>query len=483
MKNIFRFLRLVILSLFVLSDVNLEAQSLDLGDEYKLTFNGTSRTRYDFEDWYGKQDQKTAYNFPSEKIRFGADLKKNNFKLLIGGQYYGIYNLEPGSTGPAGGFLSTNENHTWPASLSLRVASIEYSSSDFKISLGRQNYYNGQGGKIDPNNADLIFLSKWRIAQRVIGASEFTAGRSFDGFFSEVPVLDPSATFQAAYFKPTEGSGKVDPTRQMTDINLGVISFTKDVSDAGKQIGQAQVFYYYYDDNRNLVKVDNRDIAVRQNDFNAIRLHNFGGHWIGSIPVGADSIDTTLWGIAQVGDWGFQTQQAWAGVAELGYHFNDILWKPWFRGGINITSGDGSNSSKTHSTFSQLINTPRNFALTPFFNMQNMNDQFVQVLAHPTESITFRSDLHNLMLTNSNDLLYSGAGASRTDSFGYGGIASNGSSNVGTLWDIGANYKVNSHLSFDTYFGYVWGGSVIKSNYSSGRSDIAYGLIDLNLSF
>lgn len=453
-------------------------------DDLKLTIMGSSRTRYEFENWYGTQQQKTSYSFPSEKIKLGFDISKNNFKFSLAGQYYGIYNLDYGASGPASSFINTNSNSASPSAFSLRTASIQYENENDKIILGRQNYFNGQGGKLDQDNNDLTYLMKWRVAQRIIGPSEFTAGRSFDGIYSEKNGLfDNQSSIQVGYFKPTQGSGFVNPSRQITDINIGILSFTKEFQHNHKQIGQAQLFYYYFGDSRNVVKTDNRSLDIRQLDFSDIKIHNFGGHWIGSIPVGKDSIDSTIWGVAQTGDWGDLKQRAWAGVFELGYHFQDILWKPWIRTGINITSGDGSSSNSTHSTFSQLINTPRNFALTPFFNMQNTNDQFVQTLLYPNEKLTIRSDLHNLRLTNSSDLLYSGAGASKVSSFGYGGLSSNGSSNIGTLIDFGANYKFCKNMSMDFYVGHLWGGAVIASNFPGGKKDINYGLIDLNLAF
>lgn len=477
MKKYFRFtsLLLILTSSFLTSTA--DSQEFALG-ENKVKYNLYSRSRYEFENWYGNSTQDTTYTIPSEKVKFGVELSRSSLRLAIQGQYMGIWNLKTNEPGPASSFFGGNDGSQSPWAISLRQALLEYNDEELKVFAGRQNYFSGEGGTIPTSHKELTFLSKSRIAQRVIGASEFTAGRSFDGIKFDVST-NTDGSLQIGAFHPTQGAASVAATRQISEIDIGVLSYTHKVSMlSSEQDGQMQFFYYYYGDRRGLTKTDNRDALARSADTSTIELHTTGAHWIQSYDVSGDQFDTTLWGVLQTGEWGNQHHEAWAGVFELGYRFRTLPWMPWLRAGINTTSGDNSPTNSNHSTFFQLINTPRNYALVPFFNMQNMNDRFVQVITNPASEITFRSDLHSLSLTARNDLLYSGGGASTKGSFGYSGLSTNGETSVGTMFDLGVTWQVSKYVTLDGYLGHVWGGAALSEVSTNGNSDITFAFLD-----
>lgn len=446
-----------------------------------LSFTATSRTRYEHENWYGNETQKRNYSFPSEKVKLGAILNLDEFKLGLEGQYYGIWSLDENSSGPASSFYGINSQDSSPYAYSLRKAYVSNEVKDsYLISLGRQEYNSGSEGSIKDKN--LLWLRDNRIAQRLIGSTEFTAGRSFDGAKGQV-YLDENSLVTLFASHPTQGGAFVDANKEISKIDIVSLSLTNLLKLDAKEIGQSQLFYYYYGDRRGLIKTDNRPEETRNLDLTNINLHTVGGHLIYEIPVNENMIDTVLWGAAQTGSWGKDSHYAWAGVAEIGYKMTSISWMPWLRSGINITSGDNSTTDSKHGTFSQLIPTPRNYALSPFYNMQNLNDIFSELLLEPSDKIMLRMGIHSLSLTSEKDLLYSGGGAATTNSFGFSGLSSNNHKSVAEIADVGLTYKISEHIKISSYLAHAWGQSVLKSDFDKGSSNLTYALTDFLLNF
>lgn len=472
---------LLVLSFLLASELSCLAENYKLDDDMSIEVNAYSRTRYEVENWYGTDKQERNYKFPSEKAKLGAVFKKGNWSVGAEGQYYAIWNVNGSEPGAAGSFYNSNGKDNDPDDFSLRKAFAAYQEKDvFGVTVGRQAYNSGTEGKL--TNKDLAFIRDQRVAQRLIGATEFTGGRSFDGVRGEVSGYNDDV-FTALLTHPTQGGNDTNNTKEINDIDIGSLSWTKLFKDVDREAGQAQLFYYYYGDRRGLVKTDNRPEAIKSADLDNISIHTFGGHSIYQIKVPYGMLDTLAWGALQFGDWGDQTQQAWAGIAEGGYKLTDFPWTPWFRIGYNTTSGDGNTTDSKHKTFSQLIPTPRNFALTPFYNMQNLNDVFAAFIVSPTEKLSFRTEFHNLSLNNNRDLLYSGGGAPNTSSFGYNGVASNSHYDVANVLDLGTSYTISPNFKVEGYISHVWGGDVLQSNFSSGSSDISYGFMDLVMTF
>ena len=248
----------------------------------------------------------------------------------------------------------------------------------------------------------------------------------------------------------------------------------------GNSIGRA--FYIYYDDGRDLTKIDNRPAAVRAADHRAIDIHTSGVDFAKTFPLGRGKADLLLWGAGQLGAWGKQAQESWGAVGEVGYRFVNAPWKPWLRAGYTATSGSGSTTGDAHGTFFQILPTARLYALFPFYNMMNSNDLISELILTPLEDIETRTTLHNQWLSSSQDLWYQGGGAYDNRFFGFVGRPSFGRSYLGTLLDTGVTWKVNSHPSTYMYYAHAFGGSVAGAIYAKSKQ-ADYGYVEATFSF
>src|SRR5581483_2141275 len=151
-------------------------------------------------------------------------------------------------------------------------------------------------------------------------------------------------------------------------------------------------------------------------------------------------------------------------------------WRPaalvrygvWLRAGYDSGSGDDDPADGTHHTFFQVLPTPRPYARTPFFNMMNLRDAFVEAIARPAPPLLVRADVHGLQLAEPGDLWYSGGGAFEPDTFGYAGRPSNGHTALADLWDVSGEYTVNRRLAVTLYYGHASSRAVPRSIFAGG---------------
>src|SRR6266849_6789152 len=91
------------------------------------------------------------------------------------------------------------------------------------------------------------------------------------------------------------------------------------------------------------------------------------------------------------------------------------------------------------------------FARVPFFNMMNNEDAFGVLILRPHAKITLSSEFHSLHLSNPADLWYSGGGAFQPWTFGFTGRAAPGRKSLANLYDMSADYRVNSRFTLSAY--------------------------------
>jgi len=220
-----------------------------------------------------------------------------------------------------------------------------------------------------------------------------------------------------------------------------------------------------------ILKTDNRAVAVRRADLANIRIDTFGGHSLHAIDTGAGTVDLLLWGAVQTGRWGVQTQRAGAVDIEGGFQPKTLAAiKPWLRGGYTFGSGDGNPNDNRHETFFQLLPTPRPYAKFPFFNMMNTEDRYGILLLRPHKRITIDSEFHALRLSSANDFWYSGGGAFQPWTFGYTGRSASGRRSLGNLYDTGIDYRATRRLTLSGYLGYTQGLAAMEQIYPAGKN-------------
>jgi hypothetical protein len=345
------------------------------------------------------------------------------------------------------------------------------------LKVGRMEFIDG--AEVTPGHSTLAALKRDRIAQRLLANFGFTdVQRSLDG---AQYVLDmPKLNITAVAARPTEGVFQVGG---WDELNINVF-YGAVTGEHGKYAATDwRVFALSYRDYRNgVVKTDNRAAAVRNADTETIDVGTYGGHILQIVPTATGPIDLLFWGALQNGSWGTQSHRAGAYAAEAGWQ-PAILpkIKPWIRAGYDFGSGDDNAADGKHTTFFQVLPTPRIYARTPFFNMMNTEDAFGELILRP-KRVTIRSDIHSLRLANSNDLWYSGGGAFQAATFGYTGRPSNGQSTLGTLYDVSADVTLNPHVGVGGYFGYASGGLVTQAIYSGGNA-VHLGFFELNVKF
>lgn len=216
------------------------------------------------------------------------------------------------------------------------------------MKVGRFLYSSGEEVAVQEPN--LGWLVAQRVAQRLIGASDYNMGRSFNGV--RLDRNDGSHTFTATFSNPSQGVNQANINPTIYDIDIATAAYTyADISTVG------QTFFYYYGDGRGAVPVDNRPIDVRTLDASFINMYTFGGSVVKVFDAGDDEfLDTVVWGAGQAGNFGDLNQQA-AAVVEAGYQYRSLPWQPWIRAGWNYATGDHNANDGRHTTFSQLICT------------------------------------------------------------------------------------------------------------------------------
>ncbi len=447
-----------------------------------VTLLFSDRLRYESVDWFEPApgdyaDGAARYDYFGNQFRFGARITLPNVQLVVEGQDTRVLGLPddatraaaPGNLGPGATYYQyTPEISQGETFVKQAYATARFGG--FNATLGRFEW--GEGVETLPGDADLLWLKRARITERLIGPFGYThVGRSLDGV--RLWFDRPGWNVSALAVNPTAGGFEVSAGEEMDEVAiLGLSAGTKRLPWSAP--GDGRAFWFHFEDERvedgRPVRVDNRALAARQADSTAIALDTFGGHAATVVDAGPGRIDAMLWAAWQGGEWGAQAHSAHAYAIEAGYQWPRWWGSPWLRAGVNVASGDGDASDGTHGTFVPLIPTPRIYALTPFYTAMNLDDRFVQLILKPHPQVTVRADYHDLDLAESRDLWYSGGGAIRSDLFGYGGLPSSGSSDLARLVDVGVTYVPIRQVSLYGYYGRVLGGEVIAGTFPWGEN-------------
>ena len=461
-------------------------QPIKIGDAVVST---TLRSRAYSWDWFGDAPN-GEYTYSGSLLRFGVAETKPKFDWQVEFAVPALVNMPStavmpaplGQLGLGGSYSAANSNSTNSSSIFLKQAAFTVKGigrgAAQAIKAGRMEFIDGT--ELAPAHSTLAALKRDRIAQRLLANFGWTdVQRSLDG--AQYSLNLPKLNVTAVAGRPTEGVFQVDGWAELK-INV----FYGAVSGAHGKFAATdwRVFALAYSDYRTgVVKTDNRAAAIRNADTtSSVDVGTYGGHILQIVPTKTGPIDLLFWGALQNGSWGTQTHRAGAFAAEAGWQpavFPAI--KPWIRGGYDFGSGDNNAADGTHTTFFQVLPTPRIYARTPFYNMMNSKDAFAELILRP-KRFTVRSDIHWLRLADSTDLWYSGGGAFQAATFGYTGRPSNGQSTLGTLYDVSADVTLTPHVGVGGYIGYAAGGLVTQAIYSGGNA-VHLAFFELNLKF
>ena len=435
--------------------------------------------------WFETPAGEDNYVFGALTLRLSLGQKKERFDWQLEGIFPFLFRLPESAVLPAPqGQLGVGASYFAASGRQDGSASVRQAFVRFKnlfgdgpgsLRLGRFEF--SEGAETQPADATLAVLKRDRIAQRLIGPFGFThIGRGFDGVQYVRNTKRNNFTLLAA--RPTEGVFQLRSLKEL-DVDFIYGSFTRLLQGASHR-GEWRAFAVHYHDGRGTLKTDNRPQAARAADARNICMTTLGGHAIGVFDQQQGKIDLLFWGAAQVGRWGALHHRAGAFAVEAGYQFN-ARGSPWLRAGYFRSTGDGDPVDGDHTTFFQMLPTPRIYAQFPFFNLMNNQDVFGEFRWKPFSRLALRTNVRQLQLSKRQDLWYLGGGAFENRTFGYAGRPSNGRTALGILFDASFDVELTKRTAVTFYVGGVRGGAVQAAIYPTGGSHPAAHFIYLEL--
>ncbi|MBB6053836.1 alginate export family protein [Armatimonas rosea] len=444
------------------------------------TYSGSLRLRQEAWDWFqpATGSFQNAYAFTGATLRYGATRTTKTSSATVELEAPALIGLPTRATAPApqGGlglgalYRGFNGNQT----SSLFVKQAFYQDKLRGIRAGRFEF--NEGAESTPENPALAWVKSQRVSQRLIGTFGWSqVGRSFDGVHYSKTKGTDNLTAVVAY--PTAGVFDLNGQPTLTSVRVGYLAATRTTKTSDQRL-----FGILYEDARKgVTKVDNQVPAVA--DTATITLTTLGGHYIQSGENANGKWDVLGWAAVQSGDWGTQTQQAYAYSLEAGWQPKAEKNAPWYRVGYDVYSGDGNPTDGKHQTFSPLLNTPRIYARTPFFAEANSRDLFAQAIFHPDKKTTLRADLHHVSLDKASDRWYAAGGPFLSaGSFGLIGRTNpSGGTSLADLIDLSADRVLDKRTSATVYVGHLLGSTVVKGIYPDSKGFFAYGELNYKL--
>ena len=437
-----------------------------------VTVAGSVRIRGEDWNWFESPTADASYAFGHTLIRLGATYSTPRVDVMVEGSQPTIIGspTDAVATGPAGqlgmGASYRVANGDTKAGAFLKQAFVRFKNVGAKgnmARIGRIEFVDG--AESVPADSTVAWLKRERVAHRVLANFAFSASqRSYDAV--HVARATPRYNLTLMAGMPTEGVFQLDGQGTLSDIRVGYGALTLPFASA-----DFRLFALRYEDRRPIAKVDNRLAAVRAADLSAVKVNTLGANLVLTKLVGDARTDLLLWGAVQNGGWGAQDHGAGAFAVEGGIQ-PAVRFRPWLRVGFSQGSGDdspGTTAGGEHSTFFQMLPTPRLYARTPFYNMMNNRDLFTSLILRPARGTSVRTEVHRVSLTRASDLWYAGGGAFNASAFGYQGRPSGGQRNLATIADIGAERAFGPLLNVGAYFGMAFGGDVVKALHPAGK--------------
>ena len=446
-----------------------------------VNFSGSLRLRVENYGWFETPGFDDDYTFGAATLRLSLGQQKERYDWQVEGEFPALFNLPKRAIAPApqgqlglgASYFAANGRRNASAVLKQAYVRVKGIFGDKASAVRAGRFEFADGAETTPSDATLAALKRDHIAHRLIGHFGFShVGRSFDAVQYVRNTKSGNFTFVGG--RPTEGVFQLRGLKEL-DVDFWYGAYTKPLT--GKRTAsEFRLLALHYHDGRGAPKTDNRPLALRRADAENIRLTTFGGNYIAAVKTARGTIDLLAWGVGQLGRWGNLDHRAGAVVFEGGFQPGGKIGaklKPWLRAGYARSTGDGDPADARHTTFFQVLPTPRIYARFPFYNMMNNVDVYAQLKLKPHARLTLRADVHHLRLSNRNDLWYTGGGAFQEGTFGYVGRSGGGRKGMGTLFDLSADVSVTPTTTVTLYGAGVRGGSVQSVIYPAGGANPA----------
>lgn len=441
----------------------------------KVSVSVSLRLRAESYGWFETPGFEGEYTFGAAQLRLALGRQTEKWDWLVEGEFPVLFNLPERAVAPAPqGQLGLGASYfaadgEQDASAVLKQAFVRakgvFGDKRSSLKVGRFEFV--EGAETTPKDATLAALKRDRLAHRLVGNFGFShVGRSFDAVQYVREGKSSNLTFVGG--RAVEGVFQLRALKEL-DVDFWYGAYTKPLR-AVRVESELRLFGLHYHDGRGALKTDNRPAAARRADAGNIRVNTIGGHYIAAVKTKRGTLDALAWGVGQFGGWGRQSHRAGAVALEGGFQPGGApsKWKTWVRAGYFRSTGDGDPSDDRHTTFFQVLPTPRVYARFPFYNLMNNEDVFAQLQLKPHARLSLRADVRRLRLGNANDLWYAGGGAFQETSFGYQGRPSGGGRGLGTLFDLSADVSVTPTTTLTLYGAGVCGGGVQAGVYPAG---------------
>lgn len=427
--------------------------------DHKIGIAAQSRWRW--ENWDARAASHT--DILGVQTRISARYSwKDRFALLAEGQHVWITGHDGGSSGVAALYRGRSASGLESATSAFHLKKLFIDvkpTENVLLRLGRQEINVDTMLRYKEPNWNYLKLK--RLSQRLVGSLGWTnVTRSYDG--GQFTWQNEGYFAHGFAAQPTTGVFENNEGLQFNDdIFLGGLSGT---AKRGTLLPNTELtaFFIGYSDARN--PADTAGL------FGAFEIYTLGANLLGVYPVGPGNVDVLLWAAGQFGNFftsatNKEDQAAWALIAEAGYQFTGLPWKPWIRTGVNMASGDeGGPGGDTRGSFFNI--TPTNhlwLGYTDQVAFSNLINWFGQLKLAPHPKLGLELIVHQFWLYSANDFRFFGTGAFDRRLLGYGTAASTGSSDVGTEVDLTATFKLNKHVSFLAGYSYLKGGKAFSA--------------------
>jgi hypothetical protein len=435
----------------------------------EVRLQGLWRTRVEAWRWFEVPGYQSRYTYGHSLFRLGLHWHHGPHEAVLEVAGVALLHVPTRAVAPSpagqlglGGTLQA-VNGGRDASVFPKQFFYRWRSGSLTLQGGRWEFGDGTEGGLD--HPRLVWIRQNRIAHRILGSFGFSpVQRSFDGLLMKYTGSGTTATALAAW--PTRGVFDLQAYAPLTRVVVGYGSLTAERKFPARVL-EGRLFSLVYWDDRRVLKVDNRPVGERMADSAAVRILTVGAHGVAVGDGAGLRWDALVWAAAQWGRWGTLRHAAYAAALEGGLQ-TDWPGRPWVRLGAFLGSGDADPRDGTHGTFIPGPNTPRLYALIPFYNLSNVMDGFVQVLLSPHRRVRFRADLHRLALHRTGDLWYVGGGAYDNRTWGLAGRPSSGFRGLATVADANLVVTLGREWRLEIYHGTAWPGPVIRALYPQG---------------
>ena len=452
-----------------------------------LQWSATLRSRAESWDWFDTGDE-GRYAFLGSFLRAALSQQLRGFgwrvelmaPLLLGLPDDAVLPGPQGQLGQGASYYAANDGARSPGDVFPREVYVRLGTpppqDGHALRVGRFDF--SDGVETMPGDATLARLKRERLGQRVLGPFGFThVMRSYDG--AQYSWTSRGRQLLAMGARPTTGVFDTDGWGWVDDVSLLYGAVTTPLR-LGGEVGDARLFVAWYEDERGVLKTDNRAAPAREVDAGPVRVTTIGGHVLQVFPTPSGPVDLLLWGALQTGRWGALDHAGSAPALELGIQPRLGALAPWLRLGFFRGSGDGDPTDGDHDTYFPVLPTPRPYARFPFYNFSNTTEVFATAAVSPHPDATVRAGARRLRLSESADLWYVGGGAFEDETFGYAGRPSGGARGLSTVIDLSLAVAPAAWITLEAYGALALEDDVIRAIHpDAGAGRLAYLEVEL----